>query len=265
VSELPYGLPPAVRIIHHPALPSTSTEALRLAMAGEPGRFWVATDDQTAGRGRSGRRWQSTPGNLYASCLIPLRCSVGIAQQLSLVAGVAAIDAITSAVGEAGHHPPLGLCLKWPNDIMIDTAKMGGILVETTTHSRGDGLFAVVGMGLNLAGHPRELERPATDLAVHGTAITPAAMLRALAWSLEEQLAIWDEGAGLANIRSAWLVRGMPIGTPLRIHNGAAEHGGEFAGLDESGALLLRHPTGRIDRFTWGDVTLPAEQSVGAQ
>ncbi len=234
-------------------------------MAGQPGRFWVATDDQTAGRGRSGRHWQSIPGNLYASCLIPLSCSVGVAQQVSLVAGVAAIDAINSAVGEAGHRPPSCLCLKWPNDIMIGMAKMGGILVETTSRSPADGLFAVVGIGLNLAGHPRDLERPATDLAAHGAAITPAAMLRALAWSLEDQLAIWDEGAGLANIRSAWLGRGMPIGTPVRIHTGAAEHGGDFAGLDETGALLLRQPTGRIDRFTWGDVTLPAEQSVGAQ
>src|SRR5215472_12224070 len=108
-----FGLPGVV----FDEIDSTNTEAMRRAVAGERGPLWIAARRQTRGRGRSGRHWLSEPGNLYASLLITLECQPGVAQQLSLVAGVAVVDAIRTAAGGLGK--PEGLRLKWPNDVLI--------------------------------------------------------------------------------------------------------------------------------------------------
>ena len=80
---------------------------------------------QTQGRGRSGRQWASEPGNLYASLLQALACPPAVVHQLSLLAGVAVIDAIAAAAGDTRIA---GLRLKWPNDVLIGEAKCAGIL-----------------------------------------------------------------------------------------------------------------------------------------
>ena len=103
-SELPAGM----RVLDYATLASTNTEAMRLAALGDPGRVWIAADVQTAGRGRSGRSWQSVAGNLYASYLVRLDCSVMSAQALSLVAGVAALFATLAGL----------LSLLWFNRIL---------------------------------------------------------------------------------------------------------------------------------------------------
>jgi BirA family biotin operon repressor/biotin-[acetyl-CoA-carboxylase] ligase len=108
---------------------STNREALALAETGETGPLWIMARRQTAGRGRADRHWVSAPGNLHASLLIRLECPPAATPQLSLLAGVAVIDAIRQAAGRAG---PPGLRLKWPNDILIGQAKCAGILVETS-------------------------------------------------------------------------------------------------------------------------------------
>ena len=94
------------------------------------------------------------PGNLFASFVTTLDCPPAKAGQLSLVAGVAVIDAIR----RAGDVP--GLRLKWPNDILVGTAKTGGILVESTSRPRAAGTVAVIGIGLNLVSAP---DRPRAE------------------------------------------------------------------------------------------------------
>ena len=255
------GLPPEVRVVHHPALASTSTEAMRLALAGDPGRLWVVTDDQTVGRGRAGRSWQSVPGNLYASLLVRLACPPVTAQQLALVAGVAVLDGIHRA---AGSVAPAGLRLKWPNDVLIGTEKLGGILIETTLGAGSPGLAAAIGIGINLAGVPDGLGRAATSLAHHGLDLSPRPMLEALAWSFEHWLGQWDEGRGLTSVRSAWLERAHPAGEPITVNAGDGPVSGTFAGLDGDGTLLLCRPDGRIEHFTFGDVALGRADAGGS-
>jgi BirA family biotin operon repressor/biotin-[acetyl-CoA-carboxylase] ligase len=111
---------------------STNREAFALAEAGVSGPLWIMARRQSAGRGRSDRQWVSAPGNLHASLLICLDCPATAVAQLSLLAGVAAIDAIRRAAVAGGGVEPIGLRLKWPNDILIDGAKCAGILVETS-------------------------------------------------------------------------------------------------------------------------------------
>src|SRR5262245_60658958 len=113
-------------VVTFPTLDSTNAEALRRALAGEMGPLWIVAERQTGGRGRSGRSWLSEPGNLHASLLTVLPVSAPEAAQLSLVAGVAAVDAIRVAMSLPKDD---ALRLKWPNDVLITRAKAGGILV----------------------------------------------------------------------------------------------------------------------------------------
>jgi BirA family biotin operon repressor/biotin-[acetyl-CoA-carboxylase] ligase len=228
---------------------STNAEAMRRAVAGERGPLWIIADRQTAGRGRAGRSWASEPGNLQASLLTAVETPVSSASQLALVAGIAVFDAIATAVGAA----PPGLRLKWPNDVLIDGRKAGGILIESTTTPAG--LIAVVGIGINIASAPDLPDRPATRLADHGFAGDPLALLARIADATTVWLAIWDRGTGFEVIREAWLNRAHPIGERMSINTGSERIAGAFLGLDAEGALLLDGPGG-ARRFTFGDVSL---------
>ena len=228
---------------------STNAEALRRAQAGERGPLWIMADAQSSGRGRSGRSWSSEAGNLHASLLITLALPQPKAYQLALVAGVAVLDAL----GTALRPLPPGLRLKWPNDILIDGGKTGGILIESSTGAAG--LSAVIGIGLNVGAAPAGLGRPATHLAAHGDCPQPRVLLDAIAEAMGAWLAVWDEGRGFAAVREAWLNRAHPIGERMGINTGSEQISGAFLGLDPEGALLL-DTEGGIRRFTYGDVSL---------
>jgi BirA family biotin operon repressor/biotin-[acetyl-CoA-carboxylase] ligase len=240
---------------------STNTEAFKLAAAGEPGPLWMVARRQTQGRGRSGRHWVSETGNLYASLLQRLMCPQTVVHQLSLLAGVAVVDAIRAA---AGTSVP-GLRLKWPNDVLIGEAKCAGILPESQSAGRASEVVVVIGIGINLASHPAGLGRAVTDLGAHGLAVTPEAMLRALAEAMQHWLGIWDCGAGFASVRAAWLKRGAVLGESLTVDTGRERVAGTFLDLDAGGALVLRDAHGLQRKLTFGDVTLahPAPKERG--
>ena len=216
------------------------------------------------GRARALRARVGVPSRQPARKPDPLAgCPIARAPQLALVAGVAVIDAIR----EAGSQAPAGLRLKWPNDILIGSAKTGGILVESTTRAPGAGLAAVVGVGLNLAAAPAELGPAATYLAAHGLPLSPREALCFLAEAMEAWLAVWDEGAGFARVRAAWLERAGAPGEPLAVQGNEGRFEGRFVGLDDEGALLIAGADGRERRFAFGDVSLahvaPGEDAQG--
>ena len=231
---------------------STNAEAFALAKAGETGPLWVMAHRQTQGRGRSGRVWASEPGNLHASLLQSLACPASAVQQLSLLAGVAVIDAIGAAAG--GHIADLRL--KWPNDVLIGEAKCAGILPESHSSGRAATLVAVVGIGINLAWHPDGLGRSATHLAEHGVAVAPEEMLECLAGAMQRWLGIWDSGIGFAAIRKAWRERGGPSGETLTVDTGRERISGHFLDLAEDGALVMLDGNGARRRLTFGEVTI---------
>lgn len=240
----------APNIQHHETLDSTNAEAMRRVLAGERGPMWIVARRQTGGRGRSGRSWQSLEGNLHASLLVVLPVTAARAAELSLVTGVAAVDALRAATGVAG------LRLKWPNDILVGRAKTGGILVESSVAP--EGLAVVIGIGINVARHPSGLDRAATHLAAHGSAAGLEDIFTSLAESIAKWLVTWDKGAGFGAVRAAWLDRAGPIGEPLAVNTGEGSFEGVFRGLSSDGALLIAASDGVERRITFGDVTLPA-------
>jgi BirA family biotin operon repressor/biotin-[acetyl-CoA-carboxylase] ligase len=255
-------LPEGYALVDLPEADSTNAEALRRALAGERGPLWVLADRQSAGRGRDGRSWTSLPGNLHASLLFAPGCPVQTAAQLSLVAGVAAVEGLRKA-GRLGAGASLRL--KWPNDILIGAAKAGGILIESTSQASGSRLAVVIGVGINLAAAPQEAGRPATSLAAHGLALSPREALCFLAEAMHTWIGVWGAGAGFARVREAWLERTGALGEALTVHGPAGPIEGRFAGLDADGALLVIGADGREQRVRFGDVTLASGETKGAR
>lgn len=247
---------------HFAEIDSTNSEAMRRAARGEQGPLWVVADRQTAGRGRSGRSWSSEAGNLYATLLVPLDVSAASAQQLSLVAGVAVVDAIARAARSQAPGGIGGLRLKWPNDVLIGAAKCAGILIESTMV--GGRMQAAIGIGVNLAGHPRMADRATTDLSSHGVMLSPVECLGYISHDLDRALDTWCAGTGFGAIRDAWLERAGPKGERISVNRGRSVAQGLFAGIDGTGALLLQSRDGSISSVSFGDISLMNEFARGA-
>ena len=249
----PWGPLGSARIVHIVETGSTNAKAMRLAVEGAPSGLWVLADTQSAGRGRSGRDWVSPAGNLHASLLIRDVFPLEKAAQLAIVSGVAVHSALVAATGGALSGQ---LELKWPNDILCDRRKLGGILVESSVANRGEGALAVVGIGVNLAHHPEIPDRPTTDLSRYGAAIAPLKLLAFLDERMQEWVSIWASGDGFWRVREEWLARSLPPGVGLTVHTGQGLMHGTFAGMDPDGALLLQVAAGRLLTVTFGDVAL---------
>jgi len=156
--------------------------------------------------------------------------------------------------------PPIAskLKLKWPNDLLLDAAKLAGILIEA--ESVGGSTVTVAGIGVNCAHHPHETGYPATALAAHGVAATPGELLGELSGAMVTRLAQWDRGAGFAAIRAEWLSQAAGIGGDIVVRLPDRELAGKFESLDQMGRLMLRLPAGQLEAIAAGEV-FPAQVS----
>jgi BirA family transcriptional regulator, biotin operon repressor / biotin---[acetyl-CoA-carboxylase] ligase len=217
---------------------------IALAAQGAAEGTWLRAEQQTGGRGRMGRGWASPPGNLYASTIVRLQPHDPAAPTLALVVAVALVDVVRA------YAPGVAVTIKWPNDLLIDGAKLAGILLERA----GDAV--VVGIGVNLAHHPEGLDRPVTNLSVHGHQVDPAAFTEDLATGFARWVARW-RSEGIAPVRVAWLSAAHPLGTALVANLGDGDAiEGLFDGLTEDGALRLRLADGAVRVIHAGDVFL---------
>ncbi|MGH9218826.1 MAG: biotin--[acetyl-CoA-carboxylase] ligase, partial [Vicinamibacterales bacterium] len=251
------GVTPDVR--WYESVPSTMDVAAALAAEGAPDGVVVAAQQQTAGRGRRGATWQSPPGaGLYFSIIVrptfakatvgkpgPHAASTSPAplSLITLAAGVGVRDGISAATGLAAD-------LKWPNDLLVNRRKLSGILAEG--HAVGTAAQAVViGIGINLepAAYPPEVSARATSLAGElGRAIDRDSVFAVILRALCDRLAAIDGKPG--DILQAWRAASpSAVGTRVEWEG----HRGVTAGIDDSGALLVKTSTG-VERIIAGDI-----------
>ena len=221
----------APRVSLHDSVPSTQDVAHQLGGAGAPGGTIVLADTQTAGRGRAGRAWHSPPGSgIWLSVVLrPAAAPAGGA--LAIRAGLALLEALRVAT------PALAADLKWPNDIVAEGRKLGGILCEARwAHDRLS--WIALGLGLNVLGPlPAGMEQQAATIVD----LDPQATRLGIVEELVPRLAALANGPpGLAAterqafLDSLW----MPPG-----HD-------PVVGLEPDGALLVRRSDGTLDRRT---------------
>lgn len=233
----------AAKITHLPTVGSTNDWIAAAAERGEPDGTWVRADRQTEGRGRRGRAWVSEPGNLFASALIRPQPGEAPLHQFSFVAALALHDMATRYVAAER------LTLKWPNDLLLDSVKCAGLLIEGR-----DGVV-IAGCGANLAHHPEATERPATSFPAAGLpAPDPAEAAETLAAAFAARRRQWRD-KGFANVREDWLARAAhETGDPLEARLGTETVTGTYAGLSPDGALQLALPDGEVRFIHAGEV-----------
>jgi BirA family biotin operon repressor/biotin-[acetyl-CoA-carboxylase] ligase len=237
-------------LLYLPVTASTNTEALVRAKVGAPEGTLVLADEQSAGRGRVGRVWRSLPRQqiLLSLVLRPIFAPHFLVMAASLA--VARAIEVTTALVPA---------IKWPNDVLVVGAKVCGILIETSTDTRGQP-FAVVGIGLNVNG--RLADDP--ELAGRASTLAEAAAhpLDREALAAELLLELADLYARLSasaeerqSVRSAWRARLDTLGREVHIAQGEREVHGLAVDVDADGTLLVRAADGQIIPITWGDVS----------
>jgi BirA family biotin operon repressor/biotin-[acetyl-CoA-carboxylase] ligase len=236
---------------------STNDEAARQLAAGQPAPFAVLARRQTRGRGRFGRAWQSDPnGNLYASFAFRPRVPPERMQTFTLWMGVNVCELIA-------NFTRLTPGLKWPNDIVFDGRKAGGMLTEARVDA--DQIRDLVfGLGLNVNGSsaawPAELARRATALSDLSGA--PFDLNRLTAAIVGRVLLAYErfvDGEHRKNFADLWHRYDVLRNRRATLLEGARRHTGTVVGIDAEGALLLRDERGRTQRFRAGEVTLEKE------
>jgi BirA family biotin operon repressor/biotin-[acetyl-CoA-carboxylase] ligase len=231
-----------------PSCDSTNAVLLNRAEAGAASGTVVIAEEQSAGRGRRGRSWFASPGDSLTFSLL-WRFAPGTAPAgLSLAVGVAVARAL-SKVG-AGNT-----ALKWPNDLLKNGRKLGGILVELVP---GMPHAAVIGIGINRhlpAGMPQELRATSSAIDAAGDGLSASDLLAALLVELQSTLEAFA-AQGFAAIQGEWMTRHalQEARVSLSTDFGPPKEG-ICRGVDTDGALLLE-VDGRVERILSGEVSL---------
>jgi BirA family biotin operon repressor/biotin-[acetyl-CoA-carboxylase] ligase len=235
---------------------STNADLLKTG-APPPGQFdFLTAEYQRAGRGRRSRSWLSPPGG---SICLSLGWSFASlppeAGALGLVIGVCALRALRSY----GVRP---VALKWPNDLVVEGAKLGGILIELRAESGGPA-FIVVGIGLNVALGPAlnaavvaTGTRP-TDLAELGIARCDRNALAGALIAASVDGLLQFEHAGFGVFADAWRSADALAGKPVLVSADSGPVSGHARGIDANGALCVQTRDG-LQRFTSGEVSVRA-------
>ena len=217
---------------HYSEVDSTQTVAKHYLLEGDADEGTVIlSDQQLSGSGRRGKSWDSPIGGLYCSLILkPQGKPIESYAQLAFVVAVGIQKALHSLL------PTLPLTLKWPNDILIDTKKVGGILIEI------EGQDVVIGMGINIDSHPAD----AAHLNEYFyTPLTTEDVLKPVLKMVWDTYQEWLEN-GFESIQTQWLKYAHQLGEILE-REGIK---GRFVGISESGVMLLETENGDVQKIT---------------
>lgn len=239
----------------HDQIASTNADLMAWAQSGAPHRAVVTAEWQSQGRGRRGRVWHAGLGRgLMFSLLWRSSRPAAELSGLSLAVGVLLVETL-HGLGVSGAR------VKWPNDILVDGAKLAGVLIELSGDVLGPS-SAVIGVGINVDGGNEltsHLGQPVTDLRQQIGVVDRNHLLATLVLGLVEGLARFEE-QGFRAFQAAWQACHAHQDREVSILPGQGEPiFGRAQGVDEYGALLLETSSG-LRRFHSGEVSL---RSVG--
>ena len=238
---------------------STQDVVRRAARAGAAEGYCCVAGEQTAGRGRQGRRWEAPPGSALLVSVL-LRPTTEAVSGVPIAAGLATVDALDACCSVRAQ-------LKWPNDVIAGGGKLAGILAEVEPAGSVAGSVAVVlGLGFNLT--VAEFPPGVAGVSLHQLTPTPpdrGDLLRAWLRALAGRMRMLSE-RGIAGLRDDWRIHAVGLGEALTATGPHGDVTGIATDIDDTGALLVRTGDG-IVRVVAGDVhlTTPATAPAPSQ
>jgi BirA family biotin operon repressor/biotin-[acetyl-CoA-carboxylase] ligase len=233
---------PGFRLRRLARTPSTQDVVREAAQAGAPEGYCCVAAEQTAGRGRSGRRWLAPAGTALLVSIL-LRRPLEVAAAVPLLAGLAVADAVAGLTG-------VSCSLKWPNDVLAGSGKLAGILTEVEA---GGGIILGLGVNLSVPSFPADMPGVSLD-RLAGAPQSWDTILSALLPELGRRLRQVERG-GIRSLRVDWTARAAGLGGRVRAQVGNATIEGTALGIDEDGTLLVETADGRV-RLVAGEVHL---------
>lgn len=243
LAESPYP------VFIHESLDSTNAEALREISGGAQAPFVILAEQQSAGRGRRGRKWISPfAENIYYSLVLRIDGGMRQLEGLSLIVGLAVLSSLRE----------FGSCdagLKWPNDVLVGNKKIAGILLELVGDP-ADVCHVVIGIGINVNMMvASDVDQSWTSVRLEsGQAINRNELIVALGRNLQGYL-IRHEAEGFAAIQAEWESNHLWQGREVTLIAGTHTVDGVVAGVDQQGALRL-NVAGQEKVFSGGELSL---------
>ena len=235
------------RILYYPRLPSTNDIAKRQAQQGAVEGTVVIADEQSAGKGRMQRTWLSPKGSIALSII--LYPSLAHLSSLIMVASLAVAHCIEQVTGLKSQ-------IKWPNDVLVNSKKVCGILIESDV--KGNSVdYAIIGVGINvnlrLSDFP-EISSTATSLSHElGEEVSRLDMIRCLLVETERLYLALPAGE---SVYQEWRNNLATLGKKVQVKSGETTYKGIAESVASDGSLLLRQPDGSLTKIVAGDVTL---------
>lgn len=230
---------------------STNTEAKELLMQGEGEGFIVTAKTQTSGRGRKDRQWLSPPGGLYFSIILKIPLKQENAPLLGLLGACAVARSLRSlGIGDVN--------LKWPNDVLVGTSKIAGILSESVT--LGDTLSGIImGIGVNqncpIAKMPSDLKWPTTSIIDElGKETSTEILLCTIVNEIDDLLQAVETSSSFAPVLDEWKKSSSTLGSRVRIYEEGTFTDGLAVDIGSDGSLIVDTPHG-LENVLLGDVS----------
>ena len=232
---------------------STNDIAAGLAANGAVEGTIVTAEQQTAGKGRLGRKWHSPSGKgVYVSIVLRPKLKPEQAPGLSIMTALALAETVETFCD--GH-----VRIKWPNDLLIDTKKAAGILTELYADN-GNTNYVIVGVGINvnhtLSDFPDELHATATSLRrANKSKVDRVALLKEFLYRFEKRYRAYVKSKGLTSLSKIKSYSSL-LNNRVTLRQGHAEISGIAKEITKSGALVLKNDAGKLLTITSGEVTI---------
>ena len=244
LSSLPEDFPWRENIHYFNTVDSTNTQAKALASVGACHGTVLIANAQTGGRGRMGRSFESPKGTgIYLSVILRPQCAGEKLMHLTCAVGVAVCDAIESTCGVRPR-------IKWINDLILGSKKLGGILTELSLNAQGNADYAVIGIGINVGAVPAGVEEIATSLSDAGLTVERSELITALLLRLSQMEL--SGNAWLSQYRKDCLTLGQDV--CIIGSNGVSY--GKAEDIDSQGGLLVRNSQGDLVTVNSGEVSI---------
>lgn len=239
-------------VLYFPEIDSTNTCAKRLGDEGAVHGTLVVSDEQTAGKGRRGRTWESPSGSsIYMSILLRPEITPNQAPMLTLVMAQSVAKAIRAVTGEKTQ-------IKWPNDIVLNKKKVCGMLTEMSTEIAWIN-YVVIGVGINVntESFPEELSRTATSIYLEkGQKIQRSRLIAEVMKQFEHYYDLFVKTGNLSAMQEEYNRLLVNRDQDVRILEPGNEYNGHAVGINEAGELLVRTEDGQMKSVYAGEVSV---------